>query len=126
MPESTLILIDQDANNLEIARTFLTRHQSKEGLEGDDPVLSADLRTDDKFATATPPSHRFINERFIPAESWDVDLLVVPLAFNGNREEIYRHPPASAVLVHDWLWRHRGSSVVISFLLLKRLNLVTR
>jgi hypothetical protein len=27
-------------------------------------------------------------------------------------------------VVHDWLWRPRGRSVVVSLLLLKRLNLV--
>ena len=52
------------------------------------------------------------------------DLLVVPLAFIGDRSVIYRRPPAPAVLVHDWLWRRRGTSVIVSLLLLKRLNLV--
>jgi hypothetical protein len=127
MPESTLILIDEDAGNLEIARTFLSRQKSLEGsLGATDRVLSADLRSDTKSLQAALPNHQFINERFLPAEPCDVDLLVVPLAFNGTREEIYRHPPAKAVLVHDWIWRQRGSSAVISFLLLKRLNLVTR
>jgi hypothetical protein len=127
MPGSTLILIDQDAGNLEIARTFLSRQQSLEGsLDSKDPALSADLRSDAKFSQAALPNHQFIHDHFVPTEPCDVDLLVVPLAFNGTREEIYRHPPAKAVLVHDWIWRQRGSSVVISFLLLKRLNLVTR
>jgi hypothetical protein len=54
------------------------------------------------------------------------DLLVVPLCFDGDREAIYRHPPARAVIVHDWLWRPRGTSRVVSFALLKRVNLVTR
>jgi hypothetical protein len=52
------------------------------------------------------------------------DLLVIPLAFVGNKSDIYRRPPARHVLVHDWIWRKRGHSVVISVLLLKRLNLV--
>jgi hypothetical protein len=30
------------------------------------------------------------------------------------------------LLVHDWLWRRRGRGVAISWLLLKRLNLITR
>jgi hypothetical protein len=54
----------------------------------------------------------------------DVDLLVIPLAFEGDRAAIYRHPPAPAVLVHDWAWRRRGRGRMISFALLKRLNLV--
>ena len=55
-----------------------------------------------------------------------VDLLVVPLAFIGNRKEVYRQPPAPNVLVHDWLWHRREPGVVISRPLLKRLNLVQR
>ena len=31
-----------------------------------------------------------------------------------------------AVLVHDWIWARRGRGVVVSWLLLKRLNLVAR
>jgi hypothetical protein len=52
------------------------------------------------------------------------DLVVIPLAFVGDRSAIYRHPPATRVLVHDWIWRKHGDSVVISIWLLKRLNLV--
>jgi hypothetical protein len=59
-------------------------------------------------------------------EELDVDLLVVPLAFTGDRAAIYRQPPAPVVLVHDWFWRRRGSGVVVALTLLKRLNLVTR
>lgn len=55
-----------------------------------------------------------------------LDLLVVPLAFSGDRAAIYEQPPARHVLVHDWLWRPRGVSVTISFPLLKRLNLLQR
>src|SRR5439155_5802354 len=54
----------------------------------------------------------------------NADLIVIPLAFIGNRSVIYRDPPAPAVLVHDWIWRRRGTGVVISLALLKRLNLV--
>ena len=34
--------------------------------------------------------------------------------------------PARAVAVHDWIWHRRGEGFVVSFLLLKRLNLVRR
>jgi hypothetical protein len=53
------------------------------------------------------------------------DLLVIPLAFDGDREAIYRRRPARALIVHDWLWRPRGTSRVVSFALLKRINLLT-
>jgi hypothetical protein len=46
------------------------------------------------------------------------------LAFIGDKSAIYRCPTAPQVLVHDWLWRKRGTSAIISVLLLKRLNLV--
>jgi hypothetical protein len=54
----------------------------------------------------------------------DVDLIVIPLAFDGDRAAVYQHPPAPAVLVHDWAWRRRGQGRLISLALLKRLNLV--
>jgi hypothetical protein len=52
------------------------------------------------------------------------DLLVIPLAFQGDRAAIYRRPPAPAVLVHDWLWHRRGRGHRVSLALMKRLNLV--
>jgi fatty acid desaturase len=54
------------------------------------------------------------------------DLVIIPLSFIGDRAHLYEHPPAPAVLVHDWIWRTRGDSVTVSWLLLKRLNLVLR
>jgi hypothetical protein len=56
----------------------------------------------------------------------DCDLTIIPLAFVGDRAAIYQAPPTSAVLVHDWLWRPRGRSALVSLLLLKRINLVMR
>ncbi len=52
------------------------------------------------------------------------DLLVIPLSFAGDRQALYAVPPAPFVLVHDWLWRPRGSSAIVSRLLLKRVNLI--
>jgi hypothetical protein len=66
----------------------------------------------------------FLNEFYEPERANGFDLLVIPLAFVGNREAIYRKPPAPRVIVHDWLWRRRGTGSIVSFLLLKRLNLV--
>ena len=34
-------------------------------------------------------------------------------------------PSGRVALVHDWLWRRRGASAIVSIFLLKRLNLVT-
>jgi hypothetical protein len=52
------------------------------------------------------------------------DLVVIPLAFRGERARLYDRPPAPWLVVHDWLWRRRGRSAIVSPLLLKRLNLV--
>ena len=95
LPQSRLTLIDLSAGNLDVARGFF--------VDGD-----VDL----------------INRRFEPGQTCDFDLLIIPLAFSGDRAAIYRRPPARFVLVHDWLWRPRGTSIVVSWLLLKRLNLV--
>lgn len=95
-PDWHLALIDLSAENLATARRFV----------GDEA--------------------EYINKRFDPAEACDFDLLVIPLALVGDRRMIYQHPPASAVLVHDWVWRTWRTSVVVSWLLLKRLNLVVR
>jgi hypothetical protein len=54
----------------------------------------------------------------------DFDLVVIPLTFKGDRERVYRNPPSSAVIVHDWIWRRRGEGRVVSLALFKRLNLV--
>jgi len=63
---------------------------------------------------------------YVSGKSEDSDLLVIPLSFSGSREEVYRNSGAPAVLVHDWIWSKRGHSVIVSFLLLKRLNLIVR
>ncbi len=54
------------------------------------------------------------------------DLLIVPLAFIGDRRGFYEHPNAAAVIVHDWLWASHRPSARVSWLLLKRLNLIVR
>ena len=44
------------------------------------------------------------------------------LALRGSKTEFYRTPPAPHVLIHDWLWRRCGQGIIVSWLLLKRLN----
>jgi hypothetical protein len=56
----------------------------------------------------------------------DADLVVLPLAFRGDRRRAYREPPAALTIVHDWIWRPGANSARVSWLLLKRLNLVAR
>jgi len=96
LPEARLVIVDSDARNLETARRFLGIGASVE----------------------------YRNERFVPGPSSDCDLAVIPLCFDGERAAVYREPPARAVLVHDWMWRRRGSGAIVSILLLKRVNLI--
>ena len=96
LPDASIRIIDANAEHLEAAKPFLDT------------------------------SIEFRHERYIPGQRKESDLLVIPLSFNGAREDVYRNPPAAAVLVHDWIWSKRGDSAVVSFFLLKRLNLITR
>jgi len=95
LPDARITVIEADADNLMTAKQLLNG------------------------------SVHYVHERFDGSPRHDYDLLVIPLAFDGNRAAIYRHPPAPAVVVHDWFWRPRGTSVIVSLSLLKRLNLVT-
>ena len=98
VPESQLVLIDLSATNLETSRNY----------------LSGDVE--------------MINDRFDGRSPCDVDALVIPLALVGDRNAIYCDPPAPFVFVHDWIWKRNKDcrSEVVSWLLLKRLNLVSR
>ena len=94
LPAAHLTIVDSNPRNLDIARTF---------LDGD-----IEYRT----------------ERYVPGESSDSDLTVIPLCLDGERAAIYHHPPSPAVLVHDWIWHPHGSGAIVSRALLKRLNLL--
>ncbi len=94
VPEACFVIIDRSAENLAIAHSL-----SPEGV-------------------------RFVHACYDPALVSGCDVVVFPLAFVGDRAAIYRSPPAPVVFVHDWIWRRRGASVVVSSWLLKRLNRV--
>ncbi|HSB11479.1 MAG TPA: fatty acid desaturase [Blastocatellia bacterium] len=94
LPSARLTIVDMNAGNIAVARAFI----------------------DNEIECVT--------ERFNPDARCPYDLLVIPLAFVGRRESIYRDPPSRLVLVHDWIWRRRGHSAIVSWLLLKRINLV--
>jgi hypothetical protein len=96
-PTARLTIIDGNAAHLEIGRRLL----------GDGRV-------------------EFREEWFVAERAADFDLVIIPLSFVGDREAIYRRPPAAAVIVHDRLWRRRGISRVVALTLLKRVNLVRR
>ena len=97
VPHARLVVIDEDAGNLSRAREAA-------------PELDVD----------------WVRARFDPALHAGFDMVVVPLAYRGDRSLLYENPPADVLVVHDWLWRPRGSSTVVSIGLLKRINVVHR
>ena len=99
LPEARLSIIDANAANLEQARRLLGDGHGKID---------------------------FIHAHYPQPERDPYDLLVIPLCFIGDRAAIYKNPPARAVIVHDWIWRSRGASRIVSIYLLKRINLVVR
>jgi hypothetical protein len=96
IPSCEITIVDANPENIERSRRFLDRDT------------------------------RIVQRVFTPAEESDADLLVIPLAFVGDRRAIYRKPSARTVLVHDWIWSIHEESVLVSVWLLKRMNLVRR
>jgi len=96
LPSADVFVIDANAENIATARSFVP-----EGVE-------------------------FVHAWYDPECHNHFDLLIFPLAYIGDRQAAYRHPPAPAVLVHDWVWRRHRPGAVVSFLLFKRMNLVIR
>jgi hypothetical protein len=94
LPAAQLTIVDSNPRNLKTARVFLGGN-----IE-------------------------YRNECYVPGETRDCDLTVIPLCLNGSRPAIYERPSSPAVLVHDWIWHRRGTGAIVSALLLKRLNLV--
>jgi hypothetical protein len=94
------VVIDASAENIAIARRHLREH----GVDGVD----------------------FVEGFFDAARGVvGVDLVVVPLAFEGDRSGLWAASKRTPILVHDWIWRRSTPhSKVISWLLLKRLNLL--
>ena len=126
LPDTQLQLIDQSSENLEIARRFLSEPWERTWERRHPACLRRNGGNSREQAGCLRSQAEFINKRFEPSTPCDSDLLVIPLAFVGDRRALYEQPAASAVLIHDWIWRRRGSSAIVSWLLLKRVNLVKR
>ncbi len=112
-PASEIVVIESDPSHIERARAYLAAQGPS--IEGN--ATRAIRFVQATFDPAQPPPD--------PESSAAFDVLVVPLGYRGDREALYKYPPAPIVLVHDWLWRRRGeTSVVVSWGLLKRLNVL--
>jgi hypothetical protein len=94
LPQAEITIVDASAEHLDVARPFLG------------------------------PGVRLEHRSFDPGETIEADLVILPLSFNGERRRVYERPPAPTVLVHDWIVSTHRPSVVVSWLLLKRLNLI--
>jgi hypothetical protein len=97
LPDVELTILDASAENIAISKTFLNTERVC-----------------------------FRKQFFDMSSTVDTDLLVIPLALVGDRAQIYNSPPARATVVHDWFWSRRGEGVMVSWLLLKRMNIVRR
>ena len=96
LPDAELVVIDLSRRNLDTAGRFL------------------------------PDNIQLEHAAFDSQRHSDFDMLVFPLAFKGDRDALCAQPPVRYVFIHDWLWHRSGTSVPVSWLLLKRLNLVLR
>ena len=68
------------------------------------------------------PGIECITARYDAFFSRSFDAVVIPLAFRGDVEGLCAGRKSATLFVHDWLWRRRGKSRVVSWLLCKRLN----
>ena len=110
LPTARITIVDADRANLDRARMLLGAASSAIDF------IHAHYEVMPGAATSGRP--------YKEGDATVCDLLVVPLSFDGDRTAIYARPPAPAVVVHDWIWRKRGVSRLVSIALLKRINLV--
>jgi hypothetical protein len=90
-------------------------------------IIDASRANLDRARRLLDPSEiEFQHAYYSPGSLDGFDLVVIPLSYVGDRAAIYASPPAAAVIVHDWIWRKRGTSRIVALPLLKRVNLVCR
>jgi fatty acid desaturase len=131
LPNARLTIIDANLAHLNAARAwpiggdgefvhgrFPGCHLSGPEGDGTRPLVAQAFRPAKGRVEGSPKGLRYvpIATRF--------DVVVLPLSFEGDRDALYDRPPARIVIIHDWIWRKRGVSGIVSVALLKRLNLV--
>ena len=133
VPDAQLTIIDANLAHLKAAREWPIGGDVEfiharfpiidlSGSEADNarPLVAQAFGPAGGRAEGSPKGLRYIHLATRP----QFDIIVFPLSFKGDRDAIYRTPPTHAVIVHDWLWRRRGLSRIVSLALLKRINLV--
>jgi hypothetical protein len=101
LPRAELTIIDQSEESLVIAREFLGKQRLAAG------------------------GLHFEHSAFSAQQADGHDVVVVPLAYVGDRRVLDQVSAGRPVLIHEWLWqRSSPRSTVISWLLLKRLSLL--
>lgn len=109
-PECEVVVIDQSADNVAAARAYLGsrgRQWLGELAAPDGSVSGVSFRV----------------ARFRADEVRDLDVLVSPLAFVGDRAQLLRANVRVGVVEHVWAWQRGGASVLVSLWLLKRIRL---
>jgi hypothetical protein len=100
LPAAEVVVVEMSAEHIALARAHLERSEGGAGRI------------------------RFVQAVYDPARGIPgADLVVIPLAFDGDRAALERTVGAP-LLVHDWIWRPSRESRVVSWLLFKRLSLL--
>jgi hypothetical protein len=121
VPDAAITIVDASRANLDRAAVLLQDDQIT-FVHARFPFQSSELRVQLQSESLNPKTELCNLKSEVCTLKWDV--VVFPLSFDGDRDALYSHPPAPAVIVHDWIWRRRGTSSIVSVALLKRLNLV--
>lgn len=101
LPRARFTVLDDSARSLRRAADYLAEHH---------PALLRRVH--------------LLEGRYRPDDALPCDLLVIPLGLRGERRRLYQAPPAAPMFIHEWVFGRAGRGVVISWLLLKRLNLL--
>jgi hypothetical protein len=133
-PDAHLTIIDADEDHLSRARSFLQderiefihAHFTNHEIVHSEINLKSRLRSQNPLASCGEACRSASGAEAVELCNLNCELLIVPLSFDGDRSALYSSPPARSVIVHDWIWRRRGRSRIVSLLLLKRVNLVRR
>ena len=106
-PQTRITIMDSNLENLRSAQGFLEFWNSASDCPGGDALAQIE----------------FIHQHYDSSYPTRSDLVIIPLAYLGDRSALYR-TGTGPFLIHDWIWSKRGLSTIVSRMLLKRLNLL--